>query len=261
MLSYVALILTLIPVISILAEAFKNGLPVISIGFLLGEIPPIGEPGGGIGPAIQGTLIIMGLASLIGVPIGLFSGIYLAEYPYSKISLPVRFLNEVMTYVPSIVVGVFAWSLIVTIIGWSVIAGAIALAIMMIPVVTRTAEEALKLVSRDVREAAIALGIPYWKVVLSVVIKSAKTGIATGVFLAIARIAGETAPLLFTILGSRFWFSGFNQPTAALPLLIYDLSQSPFVNIDFPKAWGAALILILIVVIINSIVKYMSRQR
>jgi len=260
-LCYVALIIALIPLASIIAETMMRGVPVINLGFLLERIPPLGQAGGGIGPAIQGTLIIVGLASLIGVPIGVVSGIYLAEFRESKLALAARFLNDVLANMPSIVIGIFCWTLIVVVIGWSVIAGAVALAIMMIPIVARTTEESMKLVPSSIREAAIALGIPQWKATVTVVLSGAKRGIATGILLSIARITGETAPLLLTVLGSRFWFSGFTEPAAAMPLAIFNFSQSAFSTIDWPKAWGASLILIFLILGINVVVRYYTREK
>lgn len=260
-LCYLALIIALIPLVSILLETMMRGIPVINLNFLLERIPPLGQSGGGIGPAIQGTLIVVGLASLIGVPVGVISGIYLSEFRESKLAIAARFLNDVLTNMPSIVVGIFCWTLIVVVVGWSVIAGAVALAIMMIPIVARTTEESMKLVPSTIREAAIALGIPQWKTTMTVVLSGAKRGIATGILLSIARITGETAPLLLTILGSRFWFSGFTEPTAALPLTIFNFSQSAFSAIDWPKAWGTSLILILMILGINVVVRYCTREK
>lgn len=260
-LCYLALIIALIPLISILVETMIKGVPAINLDFVFERIPPLGQLGGGIGPAIQGTLIVVGFASLIGVPIGVVSGIYLSEFRESKLALAARFLNDVLTNMPSIVIGIFCWTLIVVVIGWSVIAGAVALAIMMIPVVARTTEESMKLVPSSIREAATALGIPQWKTTMTVVLSGAKRGIATGILLSVARITGETAPLLLTILGSRFWFSGFTEPTAALPLTIFNFSQSAFSAIDWPKAWGASLILILMILGINVVVRYYTREK
>lgn len=260
-LSYLALIIALVPLVSIIVEVVSRGLPAINFSFLFEEIPPLGQAGGGIGPAIQGTIIVVGIASLIGVPIGVVSGIYLAEFRETKLALLARFLNDVSSNMPSIVIGIFCWALIVTPIGWSVIAGAIALAIMMIPIVTRTTEESMKLVPTTIREAAIALGIPQWKTTITVVLSSAKKGIATGILLAVARISGETAPLLLTILGSRFWFGGITEPTAALPLAIFNFSQSPYAASDWPRAWGASMVLILMILGINVIVRYFTREK
>lgn len=261
LLAYLALAIALIPLASILVETVLRGALAVDIGFIVERIAPLGQVGGGIGPAIQGTVIVVGTASLIGVPIGVFSGVYLAEYRETKFAFIARFLSDVLSNMPSIVIGILSWALIVTVIGWSVFAGAIALAIMMIPVVTRTTEEAIKLVPATIREAALALGVPRWKTTVTVVLSSAKKGIITGILLAIARISGETAPLLLTILGSRFWFSGFTDPTAALPLSIFNFSQSPYSTIDWSKAWGASMILILMILGINIVVRYFTRDR
>ncbi len=260
-LSYMALIVVLIPLISILMEIVLRGLPVMSLGFFLEQIPPLGQAGGGIGPAIQGTLIVVGLASIIGVPVGVFSGIYLAEFRETKLALGARFLNDVSSNMPSIVLGILGWAIIVVAIGWSVIAGAVALSIIMIPIVTRTTEEAIKLVPESIREAAIALGVPRWKTTMTVVLSSAKKGIVTGILLSVARISGETAPLLLTILGSRFWFGGLTEPTAALPLIIFNFSQSPYSLIDWPRAWGASLTLVFMILGINVIARYITREK
>jgi phosphate transport system permease protein len=259
-LSFLALAIALIPLISILAEAVARGAPAINLNFIFQELPPLGQSGGGIGPAIEGTLVIVGLASAIGVPIGIGAGIFLAEFPDNKLAYMARFLNDVLTNMPSIVIGILGWTLIVVVIGWSVLAGAVALAIMMIPIVTRTTEEAIRLVPASMREAAIALGIPQWKTSTTVVLSSAKRGIATGVLLSVARISGETAPLLLTILGSRFWLSGLNEPATALPLAIYNFSGSPY-SVDWARAWGASLILILIVLSISVVVRYFTREK
>ncbi len=259
-LCFLALAVALIPLVSILVETVVKGASALNLNFILQELPPLGQSGGGIGPAIEGTLVVVGLASLIGVPVGVLSGIFLAEFPKSKLAGAARFLNDVLTNMPSIVIGIFGWALIVVVIGWSVIAGAVALAIMMIPIVTRTTEEAIRLVPASMREAAIALGIPQWKTSTTVVLSHAKKGIATGVLLSVARISGETAPLLLTILGSSFWLSGLNQPAAALPLAIYSFSGSPY-SVDWARAWGASLILILIVLSISFVVRYFTREK
>jgi phosphate transport system permease protein len=260
-LCYLALVVALIPLISILTEVIINGISQLNLGFLTEEINPLGSPGGGIGPAIQGTLIVIALASLIGIPIGVFSGIFLGEYPYSRVTFAAGFLNDILSNMPSIVIGIFTWLLIVRITGWSVLAGGFALGIMMIPLITRATEESIKIVPSNLREAALALGIARWKTTLTITVPTAKRGIMTGILLAIARVAGETAPLLLTILGSRFFFSSFFEPTAALPLTIFNSSQSPFIYIDWPKAWGASLVLILMVLILNIIVRLLTREK
>jgi phosphate transport system permease protein len=259
-LCFLALGLALVPLFSILLETFANGASVLNLNFIFQEISPLGQPGGGIGPAIEGTLVIVGLASLIGIPIGVLSGLFLAEFPNSKIASVAGFFDDVLTNIPSIVVGILAWSLIVLVIGWSLWAGAVALAIMIIPIVARTTDEAIRLVPASMREAAIALGVTRWKTSLTVVLSSAKKGIATGALLGVARISGETAPLLLTILGSRFFIYGLNEPATALPLTIYQFSQSPY-QVDIARAWGAALILIIIVLLINVIVRYFTREK
>ena len=259
--SFLALVLALIPLFSVLLETIVRGAPVLSLSFIFDRIPPLGQPGGGIGPAIEGTLIIIGLTSLISIPIGVFSGVFLAEYNNNIYAYTIRFVSDVMTNVPSIVAGIFGWTLIVVTIGWSVLAGAVALSLIMVPVVIRTTEEAIRLVPTELKEAALALGIPKWKVTLYVVINTAERGIATGVLLSVARIAGETAPLLLTILGSRFWIASLTSPAAALPLLIFNFSQSPYASVDWPRAWGAALILILLVLSINIVVRYLTREK
>jgi phosphate transport system permease protein len=259
-LCFLALGLALVPLFSILLETFANGASVLNLDFIFQEISPLGQPGGGIGPAIEGTLVIVGLASLIGIPVGILSGLYLAEFPDSRIASVASFLNDVLTNIPSIVIGILAWSLIVLVIGWSLWAGAVALAIMIIPIVARTTDEAISLVPASIREAAIALGVPRWKTSLTVVLSSSKKGIATGALLGVARISGETAPLLLTILGSRFFIYGLNEPATALPLTIYQFSQSPY-QVDIARAWGAALILIIIVLLINVIVRFFTREK
>ena len=260
-LAFLALVLALVPLISIILETVTRGLPAINLAFLTQEIPPLGESGGGIGPAIQGTLIIVVLASAWAVPIGLLSGICVAEYHESKIASIIRFMNDVLSGMPSIVLGIFGWIMIVVVVGWSVLAGAFAVGIIMIPIVSRTTEEAIKLVPGTIREAALALGVPRWRTTLSVVLSSSKTGIVTGILLAVARIAGETAPLLLTILGSQFWFAGIYQPTAALPLSIFNLAQSPFQAVDWPRAWGASLVLITMILGIYIVVRYLTREK
>lgn len=261
LLAVLALSLALVPLISIIFETVAKGLPAVNLAFITQQTPPLGEAGGGIGPAIQGTLIIVALASVWAVPIGLLSGIYVAEYHGSKIASMIRFLNDVLSGMPSIVLGIFGWIMVVVVIGWSVLAGAFALGIIMIPTVSRTTEEAVKLVPGTIREAALALGVPRWRTTLSVVISSSKTGIATGVLLAVARVAGETAPLLLTILGSQFWFAGINQPAAALPLTIFNYAQSPFEAVDWPRAWGASLVLITMILAIYIVVRYLTREK
>ncbi|MCC6019296.1 MAG: phosphate ABC transporter permease PstA [Candidatus Verstraetearchaeota archaeon] len=247
---YLALISALIPLFSILYEVFVRGASTINMDFFIKPTPTVGEVGGGVANAIQGTLITIGLASLMGVPIGLMSGIFLSEYSESKLSMIIRFLHDVLNGIPSIVIGVFAYTLITRSIGFSVTAAAFALAVIMIPIVTRTTEEALKLVPMSIREAAIALGIPRWKVTMTIALSSAKKTIVTGILLSIARIAGESAPVLVTMGFWRWWFSGLNRPVANLALNVFIFAMSPFKN-WVTLAWGSALILILMILIIS----------
>jgi phosphate transport system permease protein len=253
----ICVVIAVVPLLSILWEVILRGAPQLSIGFITGT-----NSTGGIGPAIQGTLILIGLTSLIGVPIGIISGIYLAEYGNNHYGATMRSINNTLTSSPSIIVGVTAYGVIViALIGsYSAIAGAIALSIILIPIVARTTEESLKLVPNNVREASLALGIHKWRTTLSVVLPSAKSGLVTGTLLAIARVAGETAPLIITILGNRYFFQGLTEPMAALPLEIWRDSLQPYANVQ-AQGWGAALILILIVLSLNILVRVASRGR
>ncbi len=241
----------IIPLGSILVEVFKNGIAAISIEFLT-EVPgSIGSGEGGIGPAIQGTLIVIGMASMIGVPIGVLSGIFLSEFGDNKLARSVRFFNDVFMEFPSILLGIFAFLVIVLVLGhFSVWAGAFALALIMFPIVARTTEESLKMVPVTYREAGMALGLRHWVVTMRIVVAAAKNGMVTGVLLSVARIGGETAPLIMTILGSSLFFSNFDTPMDALPLRIWRLSLLPYDSAQM-QGWGAALVLILIIIGIN----------
>ncbi|MEM2868722.1 MAG: phosphate ABC transporter permease PstA [Candidatus Bathyarchaeia archaeon] len=257
---YLALIVALIPLFSVIFEVAGRGLVAINLDFFIKPTPTVGETGGGVANAIQGTLITVGLASLIGIPIGIISGIFLSEYGESRLSTVIRFFNEVLNGVPSIVVGIFSYALFVLAVGFSVIAASFALAIIMIPIITRTTEEALKLIPASIREAAIALGIPRWKTTLYIVLRGAKRAIATGVLLAVARIAGESAPVLVTMGYWRWWFAGLNRPVANLALNIFLFANSPFEN-WVVLAWGSALVLIVMVLGINVIVRILTREK
>jgi phosphate transport system permease protein len=250
-------IIAVIPLLSILYEVVARGAPFLSLQFLTNDALH-----GGIGPAIQGTLILVGLTSLIGVPVGILSGVYLAEFGENRYASFLRTTNDILTEFPSIVVGITAYSVVVIgIIGsYSPIAGAVALSIMLIPIVARTTEESLKLVPNSVREASLALGIHKWKTTLRIVVPAAKSGIVTGTLLAIARIAGETAPILLTILGSNFFFQGFNSSMDALPLRIFRDARWDDPRVQ-AEAWGVALILILIVLSLNIAVRLAARGR
>ena len=217
---------------------------------------------GGLGPAIQGTLIVVGMASLIGVPVGVLGGIYLSEYAGNgKFPFLVRFLNSVMTGLPSIVVGIVGYIILVLTIGsFNVMAGAVALSIIMIPIVLAVTEATLKLVPNSVREAGHSLGIPKWRVTLSITLASAKNGVLTGIVLGISRIAGETAPLIMTILGTSLFFQGFFEPVDSLPLRIWRLSAQPY-DASHEFAWGGALILILMILSLSVALRYLVLEK
>ena len=258
----VCVISALIPLGSILFEVVKNGISAISIEFLTQPPGSFFLGHGGIAPAIQGTLIVVGLASLIGAPVGILSGIYLSEYAGNGIfPSAVRFFNDVLTGLPSIVMGIVGYVSIVLLLGsFSVWAGAFALSIIMIPIVVRVTEESFKIVPNSIREAAYSLGIPKWKITLFITMKSAKSGILTGIVLAISRIAGETAPLIMTILGTSLFFTGFSGPIDALPLRIWRLASQPYESAH-SQGWGAALVLILIVLILSVALRLFVQSR
>jgi phosphate transport system permease protein len=237
-----------------------RGLSSISLQFLLDTPKPVGE-GGGIGNAIVGTLFLLGLASLIGLPFGIAAGIYLAEFGDNLFGTIVRFVTDTLTGVPSIVVGVFVYTLIVLPQKhFSALAGGVALALIMIPIVARTTEEMLRLVPTSLREGALALGAPQWRVTMGVVLPAAASGIATGAMLAIARVSGETAPLLFTAFGSRFFNVYMDQPMASLTVQIYNYAISPY-DEWHAQAWAATLVLMALILSINIIVRFFTRKK
>lgn len=229
----------------ILTYVVVRGAPAINLSFFFDRPLPYGEPGGGIGPAFLGSVMMLVIASCIGIPVGVLSGVYLAEIGNGRLPAAVRFSIDLMAGLPSIVVGVFVWALVVKhLVGqYSGIAGALALAIIMIPIVTRTVEEILRLVPDSLREAALALGLPRWKMILFVVLPTAKAGLVTGVVLSLARAGGETAPLLLTALGNQFFSFNLLEPMASLPTQIYNYAIAPYEDWQ-TKAWGGALVLI-----------------
>ena len=247
----VAVVVALLPLFFILADLVVKGAGSLSVDFFTKMPAPAGETGGGVAHAIVGTLIIVGTASLIGLPVGVGAGIYCAEYPGSRLTWVTRFVADVMNGTPSIVVGVFAWTWIVaTQKHFSALAGSAALAMLMIPMVLRTTEEMIKLVPNSLREAALALGYPRWRTSLAIVVRTTLPGIVTGSLLAVARIAGETAPLLFTALGSQYMSFNVNQPMAALPLTVFTYATGPYEEWH-RYAWAAALVLILVVFVLS----------
>src|SRR4051812_6512910 len=246
-----AVVIAILPLFFILLDLLLKGAGSLSWDFFTKLPVPAGEVGGGVVHAIVGTLIIVGTAGLMGLPVGIGAGIYCAEFPGSRLTWVSRFVADVLNGTPSIVVGVFAWTWIVaTQKHFSAFAGSVALALLMVPMVMRTTEEMIKLVPNSLREAALALGYPRWRTSLSVVIRTTLPGIVTGALLAIARIAGETAPLLFTALGSQYLSFDMNQPMAALPLTVFTYATGPYPQWH-SYAWAAALVLILVVFILS----------
>lgn len=257
----VAVIVAVLPLLFILGSLLLRGASSLSLAFFTRVPVPPGETGGGVAHAIVGTLVIIGIAAVIGIPFGAGAGIYCAEYPGSRLALLTRFVADVMNGTPSIVVGVFAWTLIVAPQHhYSAIAGSVALAVLMVPMVMRTTEELLKLVPHSLREAALALGYARWRTTLSIMVRTALPGIVTGTLLAVARIAGETAPLLFTALGNQYLSFKPNGPMAALPLVVFTYATGPYEEWH-RFAWAAALILILMVLVLSIAARIVTRQR
>lgn len=259
---YVAVALAVIPLALIVGDVVIRGGSQFNLTFLTHLPTPVGVLGGGIGNAIEGSAILVGLATVIAVPIGVGAGIYFSEWPESRLSFISSFMNDVLAEFPSITLGIFVYLIIVlTTRTFSAVSGAVALALIMIPIVARTTEESLKIVPTSLREASLALGIPRWKTVLRIVISTGKSGLATGILLAIARATGETAPLLFTAFGSNYFFGGnLLAPVAALPLLIYTYGISPFPQWQ-AAAWGAALVLVGFMLILNLSVKLLIGRK
>ena len=253
--------ITIIFLVLILGYTFINGITYFNLDFITQASKPVGESGGGMRDEIFGTFILVGLASVIALPVGLLAGIFLAEFAGPKMASAIRFAADILAGVPSIIVGVFAYALLVRPLhSYSALSAGVALAIIMIPVVARTAEESLRLVPGSQREAALALGISRWRIILGVIIPGATTGIVTGIMLAVARVAGETAPLIFTALGSAFGVQGLTVPIGALPLQIYRYALSPYS--DWQKqAWAAAFLLVILVLGINIVVRLVSNRR
>jgi len=257
-------VVALVPLGSILIEATARGLQAIRPSFF-----SLDTADGGIGNAIQGTLILVALASLISLPVGILTGVYLSEFGKNRLGGSIRFFVDVMTQVPSIVVGIFAYSIILelgqagivsTRLVFSAISGTLALSVIMIPFVARTAEEAMRLVSTSTREAGLALGIPRYRVILRIVLPSSASALVTGALLGVARVAGETAPLLMTAFGSGFGFSGLDHPVESLPHTIYTFALSPY-TAQNQAAWGASLVLVVIMLLISVFSRLLLRSR
>jgi phosphate transport system permease protein len=255
-------LVALVPLFSVLYYVIAHGYRALNWDFFTKLPAPVGEPGGGIGHAILGSVILIVMSSLISIPLGLGMGVLLSEYKQKRIA---RFLGvavELLSSIPSIVIGLFAYAVVVKPFkGFSAHAGAIALSMVMIPIIARTTEEMLKLVPQTVREAGLALGLPKWKVILRIVVQGSLGSLMVGMILAIARIAGETAPLLFTAFASSQWFQGLSKPIASIPVQIYIYAVSPYEDWH-QKAWGGAMVLILMILGLNLIIRlFLARKQ
>lgn len=260
-LSFFSALIVLAPLVFIFYYTISKGAAYLDLNFFTKLPKPVGESGGGMVNAIVGTLLLSAIGGGIGIPVGILTGTYLSEFGHNKFGSLVRFFTDVLSGVPSIVVGVVAYTLVVIPMGhFSAFAGGVALAILMIPTITRTTEEMIKLVPQSLREAGLALGIPKWKTTLLIVLKTAWKGIATGILLGLSRAAGETAPLLFTALGNRFWSTEVFQPIASLTVYIYQYSTAPFKDWN-DQAWTAALVLILLISLLSLAFRIITRSK
>jgi phosphate transport system permease protein len=256
-----AALVSVLPLLFIASHLVVGGAQVLTPRFFTALPAPPGVAGGGVANGVAGTLVLLGVASVIGLPIGLGAGLYLAEHGRTRLAMLVRYLSDVLSGLPSIVLGIFAWELIVRPSGqFSALAGGFALGMIMIPLVARATEEMVRLVPASLREAALALGFTRWRTSLQIVLRTALPGIVTAALVAVARVAGETAPLLFTAFGTPFWSLRLDQPIAALPLQIYSYATSPYDDWR-AQAWGGALILIVLVVVISAIARRVTRSR
>jgi phosphate transport system permease protein len=256
-----AALLVVCPLVLIFGFLVYQGASALNPDFFLHLPKPVGEVGGGVANAIVGSLIVVGLAVAVGLPIGILGGVYLAESSDRRLPWALRFVADVMNGVPSIVFGIFAYTVVVIPMRrFSALAGGFALGLILIPIVLRTTEEMVRLVPNALREAGLGLGLPEWKVSLRIVIPAARAGIITGVMVAVARIAGETAPLLFTALGNRFWHQGLDQPIATLPLQIYAYAIAPYDDWH-RQAWAGALVLITLVFLASLAARVATRGR
>ncbi|MEW6510558.1 MAG: phosphate ABC transporter permease PstA [Bacteroidota bacterium] len=261
LLAVLCVVLAVAPLILIFSYTLLQGVSALNMDFFIQMPKPVGEPGGGMANALAGTGILIGLGALFGLPVGIMAGIYLAEYGDNPLGATVRFFADVLSGVPSIVVGVVAYILVVLPMNhFSALAGGVALAILMLPTVTRTTEEMIRLVPHSYREAGLALGVPRWKTTVRIILPSALKGITTGILLALARAAGETAPLLFTALGNRFWSTAIDQPIASLTVFIYDYAKAPFEDWN-RQAWAAAVVLIGLIFLLSLLFRIVTRQR
>ncbi len=253
-------VMVLVPLIAIFGYLLYRGIGSINWAFLTQTPKPVGEAGGGMANAIVGSAFILAIASIIGMPLGIGAGIYLAEFGRNRMGAAIRFTADVLNGVPSIVIGIVAYSIVVLYQKhFSALAGGVALAMMMVPTISRTTEEMLLLVPQALREAAYGLGVPRWRTTLSITLRTATSGVITGIMLAFARVAGETAPLLFTAFGNQFWSLHYDQPTAALPLQIFSYAISPY-DEWHRQAWAGALVLIILIVAAVGAVRFAVRR-
>jgi phosphate transport system permease protein len=259
--SIIASIIAVLPLLYIFFYTTASGANALNFDFFVNLPKPFGESGGGIGNAILGTFIMLLIGSAFGIPIGIMTGIYVSEYSGSIMSNIIKFLTDVLSGIPSIIIGIFAYGLIVLPTKkFSAFAGGFALGLLMIPTITRTTEEMLKLVPNTLREASLALGITKWRTSLSIVLKTASSGVITGILLALARAAGETAPLLFTSFGNNFWSTSLSEPISSIPVQIYNFAISPYE--DWHRmAWAGAFVLITVVFVINLIVRIITKRK
>ena len=256
----VAAWLVLVPLGLILWHLIEKGRHALNWGFFVHMPKPVGETGGGMANAIAGTIVLLGIAAALAVPVGVAAGVYLAEYGRGRFASVVRYVADVLGGVPSIVVGVAAYGLVVVPMGrFSALAGGVALAILMLPTIVRSTEEIVRLVPRSYREGALALGAPEWRVTQQVMLPAASAGIATACMLALARAAGETAPLLFTALGNRFWSVALDRPIASLPVFIFDYARAPYEDWN-RQAWTGALVLLVMIALISAALRLTTRR-
>jgi phosphate transport system permease protein len=259
--AFVCAVLVVVPLFLVLYHLFKEGFSSINLAFFTQLPKPVGEVGGGMANAIVGTFVLLAQAAVFGVPIGVLGGVFLSEYGSSHFNRWIRFTADVLNGVPSITWGMVVYALVVVPMGgFSALAGGIVLGMMMIPLVMRTTEEVLQLVPGGYREAALALGIAKWRAIVQIVVRTALKGIVTGVLLALARVAGETAPLLFTAFGNHFWTNKLTDPISAMPLQIFAYAISPYDDWH-RQAWAGALVLVMFVLVINISVRLLTRDR
>jgi phosphate transport system permease protein len=252
--------MVVLPLGLLVVRLFGSGLHGLSLGFFIHMPKPVGEPGGGMANAIVGTLIVIGIGAAIAVPLGVAAGLYLAEYGRERLSSVVRYTADVLAGAPSIVVGVAVFGLLVVPMGhFSALAGGVALAVLMLPTIVRATEEVVRLVPASYRQAALALGAPSWVATLRVVLPAARAGVTTAALLAVARASGETAPLLFTALGNRFWSVHLDQPIATLPVMIYDYARAPYADWN-SQAWTGALTLLVLVTLLSALMRLATRN-